>query len=951
MTLLANTIDQHTNAVRRLIDIVTSRPVLAHPDPTIPFELEVDASNYATGAILFQRDPCGKIRPIGYHSKTFSDAERNYDIYDKELTAIDKGLDNWRHLLLGNTVIIHTDHANLTYYRHPHKLSDRARRTLNRILKYNVTIKHKPGIQNRADALSRQPDYPVHVPIADEVGLPDRLFANTTSALDLDASIIKEQNQHPNDITQLHEQYPLLHSDNGWTINNKLVVVGNDSFKRGVISLYHDFPTAGHPGGRKTLTMIARDYWWPTIRNDVVHFIKGCATCQATKPRLNQPKPPIFPITNTPYTLPFETIALDFIVKLPNSDGFDTILTITDQGLSKAAIFIPCQEAIDAEGVAQLYAQQVFPHYGIPKKVISDRDVRFTAKFTKELCRTLGIQQNLSTAYHPQTDGQSERTNQWLEQYLRIYVDSSQRNWNRWLPIAQYVHNAWPSDTTGQTPFELIMGFTPKAHQASRDHQLPSIKERSAHIDKLRWLAQKAIKHAQEIVADRRGKKYIPYKRGDKVWLEATNLTTTHPTSKLAPRRYGPMTITNVISKVVFQLALPPHWKIHNVFHASLLTPYHETPIHGPNYPEPPPEIVNGEEEWEVEEIMGSRRTGRRKELQYRVRWKGYSDSHDSWEPAGNINAPELIEAFHKKNLGRDKRIETDDGHSPPHISSITLHPRAIRMTDASPTHPTPPNATPPPLPSLPPSPTIAQVMLTMAEDQNLDVAQTRVDLMTHELQRDLEPESPSEEQDPLDDYIYAPRSPTPEHSPEDVHPRGPIQLGTEPIPPPLPHHLLRDEPNHPGWPFMARDRYPESASINPVIDSRGTLGILNYTRLSINRISGEPISVVTEGLDQPQYAGNLYARPVPPADSEKWPIPEGHWETSPLGEQTALDPVLNRALWTIKDAGIWADVFRYRYEDGRQREFRAWESRVNKLERFAEQERRAYSTAREESL
>ena len=110
-------------------------------------------------------------------------------------------------------------------------------------------IKHKPSIQNRADALSRRPDYPVHVPIADKVGLPDRLFANTASALDLDASIIKEQNQCPNDITQLREQYPLLHSDNGWTINNKLVVVGNDSFKRGVISLYHDFPTAGHPGG------------------------------------------------------------------------------------------------------------------------------------------------------------------------------------------------------------------------------------------------------------------------------------------------------------------------------------------------------------------------------------------------------------------------------------------------------------------------------------------------------------------------------------------------------------------------------------------------------------------------------------------------------------------------------------------------------------------------------
>ena len=348
---------------------------------------------------------------------------------------------------------------------------------------------------------------------------------------------------------------------------------------------------------------------------------------------------------------------------------------------------------------------------------------------------------------------------------------------------------------------------------------------------------------------------------------------------------------------------------------------------------------------------MGSRCTGRQKELQYCARWKGYSASHDSWEPAGNVNAPELIKAFHKRNLNQDKRRGTISNHPSPHISFTTLH-QITRMTD---THPMPPSETPPPLPSLPPSeqpsPTIAQIMLTMADNQDIDVTQTRVNLMTHELQRDLEPEVPNEEQNPLDDYVYAPRSPTLEHSPEDVYPRGPIQLGTEPIPPPLPHHLLWDEPGHPGWLFMAPDCYPESASINPVIDSQGTLGILDYTRLSINRISGEPISVITEGRDQPQYAGNLYAQPVPPMDSNKWPIPEGSWETSPLGEQMALDPILNRALWTIKDAGIWADVFRYRYEDGRQREFRAWEMWVNKLEQFAKQEHHAYSTAQEESL
>jgi len=140
--------EQCTEAVKELIRLITTQPVLVHPDPDKTFELEVNASNYTTGAILFQRDEQGKPRPIGYNSKTFNDAERRYDIYDKELTAVDRGLANWRHLLLGNNIIIHSDHANLTYYRHPHKLSDRAKRALNRIMQYSFIIKHKPGILN-----------------------------------------------------------------------------------------------------------------------------------------------------------------------------------------------------------------------------------------------------------------------------------------------------------------------------------------------------------------------------------------------------------------------------------------------------------------------------------------------------------------------------------------------------------------------------------------------------------------------------------------------------------------------------------------------------------------------------------------------------------------------------------------------------------------------------------
>jgi hypothetical protein len=146
----------------------------------------------------------------------------------------------------------------------------------------------------------------------------------------------------------------------------------------------------------------------------------------------------------------------------------------------------------------------------------------------------------------------------------------------------------------------------------------------------------------------KKGTNYKPYQEQDRVWLKGTNLKTTHPTAKLAPKRYGPFTITKRISDVVFQLELPHQWKIHNVFHASLLTPYVETELHGPNFTEPPPEIIKNDPEFEVEQIIGSRWVGKKKSLQYKIRWKGYSPAHDSWEPVAQVHAPELIKRFQK---------------------------------------------------------------------------------------------------------------------------------------------------------------------------------------------------------------------------------------------------------------------------------------------------------------
>jgi hypothetical protein len=245
-----------------------------------------------------------------------------------------------------------------------------------------------------------------------------------------------------------------------WYKDGRQVVTGDIEAKRHIIQSHHDSPIHRHPGISKMVQLTERLYWWPKMRQDIMEYVKGCAECQRHKVNNRPTKAPLQPIYPKPEAMPFETVALDFIVKLPISQGFDSILTVTDQGCTKAAIFIPCNEDITAEETAALYIKHVFTHFGLPTKVISDRDPRFMSKFMQEACKVTGVKHAPSTAYHPRTNGQSERSNQWLETAIRFITDQKQKNWAPYLPIAQFAHNNWPSDTTRKSPFFLLMGVT-----------------------------------------------------------------------------------------------------------------------------------------------------------------------------------------------------------------------------------------------------------------------------------------------------------------------------------------------------------------------------------------------------------------------------------------------------------------------------------------------------------
>ncbi len=446
---------------------VTSEPVLAHAKLDDQFELEVDASGYAVGAVLLQRKEDGKKHPIGYYSATLNEAQRNYDIYDLELLAIVMALKNWRPLLAGSPhkIIIYSDHLNLQYWRLPQRISRRVAREVLELSEYDFEIRHLPGrLNGRADALSRCPGYDQgENNNKDVVVLPDRVFIRasaTQRAPPMRRIMAQEEMEATNPVYAQDEEllqpwintHHLKKVEGVWYKDGRRVVTGGAEHKRTFIRTHHDAPVYGHPGINKTYQLTSRRYWWPNMQQDVRDYVKGCAECQRNKINTRPTKAPLSPIFPTHEAMPFETVALDFITKLPVSQGYDLILTVTDHDCTKAVVFIPCKESMTAEETAGLIVQHIFPRFGLPLKFISDRDPKFASRFIRELCKGTGTTQNISTAYHPRTDGQSERTNQWLEQYLRFWVNERQDNWHAYLPLAEFAHNNWPNETTGESP-------------------------------------------------------------------------------------------------------------------------------------------------------------------------------------------------------------------------------------------------------------------------------------------------------------------------------------------------------------------------------------------------------------------------------------------------------------------------------------------------------------------
>jgi transposase InsO family protein len=553
---------------------------------------------------------------------------------------------------------IYTDHANLQYFKKPQKLNRRQARWLTELQEFHFTLHHIPGKSNsKADLLSRRPGFEKGVnDNEDTILLPEYLFSN--NSLSIQEISIEPITFLPR-ILRNHNQESYLkvdgpdwktQEDNTLTFKDRVYVPLDKTLRADIIAHHHDTPLAGHYGRHKTAERILRNYWWPTIHRDIKTYVTGCETCQRVKPRRLPAKTPLHPFE--PPSRPWELVTTDLIGPLPESQGCNAILTIVDW-LSKQVIFEPTNVELTSEGFAKILRDRVIREHGLFRRLIHDRDTRFVSKYIRELFRLLGIEQNPSTAYHPQTDGQTERMNQTIEQYLRAFINFRQDDWKEWLPLGEFAYNDSEHAATKQTPFFINTGQHPwTGIDTRRESRNKSASEFAQKMKQVREDAQAALRLASQKAKEQYDKhaRTSHYEPRDKVYLEATNIRTKRPSKKLDDKRFGPFEVVKRIGESAYELKLPDSWAaVHPVYNETYLTPYRPPKFNRQKRPPPPPPImVDEEEEHEVEEILDHRK--HRGRTHYLVHWKGYPHEENTWEPPSHLqHAWKKVDEYHRK--------------------------------------------------------------------------------------------------------------------------------------------------------------------------------------------------------------------------------------------------------------------------------------------------------------
>jgi RNase H-like domain found in reverse transcriptase/Integrase zinc binding domain len=388
-------------------------------------------------------------------SRKLSDPEINYPTHDRELLAIIHVVKELRCYLHGSTFTIQTDHHPLRYLDTQPHLSKRQVRWVDALAEYNYAIKYIRGKWNiLADALSRRPDRkPQLFMVEEEEDSSLQLGAITASTINLHEQVLTDLVKDYLADPELRDEYLLredLKKQDGLLCNHLgKLEVPDGKLRMVLMHDYHDAITSGHLCIDKSLTNLQRTFTWPGMRRQLTAYISSFDQCQRNKPSSRAPAGLLQPL-EVPKE-PWEHVSLDFIMALPRSDGFDAILVVVDK-LSKAMVLIPTVTTVTAKETARLSFDKVDCRHGLVRKIISDRDVRFTGAFWQELHKLLQVRLAMSSSFYPQTDGQTERANRTLEQMIRHYVAHKQDDWSRLLPALELACNTSEHRDTGKTP-------------------------------------------------------------------------------------------------------------------------------------------------------------------------------------------------------------------------------------------------------------------------------------------------------------------------------------------------------------------------------------------------------------------------------------------------------------------------------------------------------------------
>ena len=411
---------------------------------------------------------------------------------------------------------------------------------------YDFKLIHRSGTLNaKADILSRQADHERgENDNSNIILLKPEWFVNELLVEALDANIISHIKSSKNNKDRVVTK-ALANNEEDWEEQEDGMVVWQDliyvprnkKLREDIIKAHHDAPTSGHPGREKTRELITRNYWWPRMMWDIKSYVKGCDKCQRTKAHRNKPNAPLQP--HDAPSKPWEVVSVDLIGELPESAGYNAICIFVDR-FSKQIHAVPTNTSLTATGTAQLYRDHIFRLHGWPRKFIHDRGTQFESRFMKEFYKLLNIEGNPSTAYHPQTDGQTERINQEIKQYLRIFINFYQNNWSDWLALAEFSYNDKVHSATGYSPFFINHGYHPHdGVSPGRTAKNVAVDTFVTAMDKVRDEAKAALTKARDLMKryyDQRQGKAMDYKAGDLVWLEKMNIGTSHPMKKLDNR-------------------------------------------------------------------------------------------------------------------------------------------------------------------------------------------------------------------------------------------------------------------------------------------------------------------------------------------------------------------------------------------------------------------------------